>query len=113
MHSGVRGLGPRSVGRTMSPSTQSEEQDRWVGVRSGGSAQYTINKMGAREGVDGKVKRKGQGVEISNVKGFLFLPWLSGTILKDLLPLLVPIISPMKSTADLPQHLSCRQKDGV
>lgn len=66
-------------------------------------------QMGAREGVDGKVKRKGQGFEISNVEGFLFLPWLSGTILKDLLP----PISPMKSTADLPQHLNCRQKDGV
>ena len=81
---------------------------------SGGSTQYTIDNMGAREGVDGRVERKGQWFVISNAKGFLFLPWLSGTVLKDLLPLLVPFpISPTKSTTDLPQHLNCGQEDGV
>lgn len=64
--------------------------------------------------VYGKGERKGQWFEISNAKGFLFLPW---TILEDLLPLLVP--SPIshpptpKSTTGLPQSSNCGQEDGV
>lgn len=58
------------------------------------------------------MERKGQWFEISNAKGFLFLPW---TILEDLLPLLVPSPIPPrpKSATDLPQHPNCGQEDGV
>lgn len=47
---------------------------------------------------DGKVESKGLWFENSSAKGFLFQPWLSATILKDLLPLLVPFpISPPRA----------------
>lgn len=96
----------------MSPPTQSKEQDRWVGVRSGGSA-LSIRWVHERGEMERWVERKGRWFEISNAKGFLFLPWLSGPVLKKLLPLPVPFpISPPRAPLTSHSILTAGKKVG-
>lgn len=104
----VKGTEHTQCLRMLSPPTQSREQDSRAGICCGQEPRVLLLRwVHMRRWMK---RGKGQRFEITNAKGFLFLPWLSGAILRDLYH--CRHLSPLPPL-DLPWHLRWGQEDGV